>query len=153
MSPHSLFELPILPLQNMCNMVPLFCHFSINAPIWNQPSINIKMKRPCTTSKSLPQSLTGCHFISDSENKSNNKSGLEEESPTGGTLWKCTSLTQSVREEEEAVGGVGGSREVTMIFPDPDVRQDGSGARPLKNSTDAGCVRPTVGEGPPQRIP
>ena len=36
-----------------------------------------------------------------------------------------SSLTQRVREEEEAVGGVGGYREVTGILPDPNVGHNG----------------------------
>ena len=69
--PHSLFEIPVLPLQNMLDLAQLFCYFSINAPIWNWLSVNIKMKRLCATLKNLPQSLTGCCSVSDGENENN----------------------------------------------------------------------------------
>ena len=122
---HSLFELPIVPLQNMHDSAPPFCHSSINAPIQNWLSVNIRMKRLHATLKSLPQYRTGCCSISDGENESDTKVGLEEGFPTGCTLWKYTSLTQRVADEE-AIGGAGGYREVARILPNPDVGQDNS---------------------------
>ena len=86
--PHSLFKSPVLPLQHMCDLALPFCHFSTNVPVWNQLSVNIKIKRLYATLKSLPWSLTGCSSISDDEDEGNAKSGLERGFCTGGTLWK-----------------------------------------------------------------
>ena len=52
--PHSLLELPVLTLQNMCNVALLLCHFSINAPIQNRLFISIEIKRPHVTLKIPP---------------------------------------------------------------------------------------------------
>ena len=106
------------------------------------------MKRPHATLKSLPQSLTGCCFISDGENKSNTKGRLEEECPTRGTLWQYTFLAQRVGEEKEAITWAGGCREVTRILPNPDVGQDGGGGRGLKNEHRLAVLGPQLGGRP-----
>ena len=67
--PHSIFELPVLLLQNMHNLASLFCNFPISASVLIKLAVNIKMKRLSATLKSTPKSLTGCCSISDGENK------------------------------------------------------------------------------------
>ena len=79
--PHRLLELAVLPLQNMHDLVPLFCHFSINAPIQDLLSAHIKMKRLHSMLKSPLQSLTGCCSISYGKNENNTKGGEGRRGP------------------------------------------------------------------------
>ena len=122
---HSLFELPVLPLQNMHDLAPLFCHFSISAPIQNRLAVNMKFKRLHATSKCPPWPLTGCCSLSDGKNENNAKGGDGEGSPVGGTLRGYTSLTERDSEMGGTAEGTGGGGEVTRVITHPAAGTDG----------------------------
>ena len=135
----------------MCNSDPCFCHFSINAPIQNQLSINFKMRRPHTTSKSLPQSLTGCCSISDGEDESNTEGGEEEGFPTEGTIRDHTPSQEEMRRERQLEGleAVGRSPRSSSMWL---LTQMAAEVGPSTTSTEASCIRPTVGGRPPTKF-
>ena len=151
--PYSLFEFPVLPLQNMCSLAPPFCNSPMSASIWNMLAINIQMKRLHATSKNLPQSLTGCYSISDGLDESNTKGGLVERPPLG-----CH-LRVHLPNLERWRGGGGDSLRGWRPWGD---HQDSPlilvlakmvvKAGPSKTSMEVGCIRPTVGVRPPQTV-
>ena len=145
MLPHSLFELPVLSLQNIHNSAPLFCHFPISATVWNRLAINIKMKRLCATLKSPPWSLTSCCSIYMTRMKVTPMVGLKRGpplgSPSGSTPSSPSKLERRMRQLEglEAAGRSLGSSLSQMLA------KVAAEVGPLKRSTKAGYVRPTEG--------
>ena len=76
---------------------------------------------------------------------------LEEGSPTGGTLWKCNSLTRRDGQKKEVVGGAGGHGEIAGIPPSQVLARLAAEVGPSMTSKLASHNRPTVGGRPPAK--
>ena len=133
----------------MHDLAPLLCHFSINAPIPNWLSINIKMKRPHATSKSLPQPLTGCCFISDGKNENSAEGREKEGSPAGAPSGSAHPSQEEMRRRERQLEGLEVVGMSPGSLPTWLLRQMAVEVGSSTSSGEASHVRPTVGRNAP----